>query len=789
MATPPFAILLKRYRQARGWTQDDLAHRAGISTRTVSDIERGLSRFPRHDTVQLLVDALDLSDSDNAQISTALHSTTVMTNRAITPSVPLVMTTFVGREQDLENACNCLLQPSTRLLTLVGSAGIGKTRLSLEVAERLIIKGYQVVFVKLANVLDESGMVHEIARALEVREDIHHTLTQQLENRLAQGELILILDNFEHLIAAKEQITAMLANHSQLRFLITSQISLKIPNEQTLTIGALPYPPIRQLPSMPELAQYPAIALFVECARAASSDFALTAANGATIARICAKMQGIPLAIEIAATQVRVLRPSEILSQISQQAGRGLLQMMLPRTAEGSRRQQSLDDAIAWSYHLLDARLQTLFRRICVFTGNFALDAVEQICNPQGTLGIDCVEGLMILVDHHLVQMLPEEKASDEPRFALLDVLRIYGMTVLVQRQEETITQRQHATYYCILLERLGSDFLDNNQAQTLQEVAREYENILAALNWARSRQDVVLGFRLTGSLWWYWEKCRTLSEGRDWLEGMLSLYQQGNQHVTPALLIRVLYGTAILMTMQGDYLQARQLGLICLQKSEEIDDQVKLAWAEGLLGTICKNLGERESAITYISRSLTRLRTISSTTSLTFALNNLSALLIEQGDLVQATELLEEALDLKRQQGDQRGIAVSLINLSELLKQQHNYVQALVAAREAGVLFDMLGDQFGLAMALNNQGEILLCINDIPAALAALHESLHLFQQNDNRVGCAMVHSSIGDAHEQDSNLVAAIAAWQFSLEHSIDGSYASHCKEKLQQYTSPIT
>ncbi len=459
-----------------------------------------------------------------------------------------------------------------------------------------------------------------------------------------------------------------------------------------------------------------------------------------TIAKICALLEGIPLAIELAAARVSVLAPRAILAQLSGVAHTGMLGWLRAAHPRSSSQQQTLRDALAWSYRLLEAREQIAFRRLSVFAAGWTIDAAIAICDPHGTMAMD---GMMAsLVGKSLV--LQDAAADGTERFRMHFVVRAYGAEVLEERKERLAVQRAIAEWYATLAERLEQELTGANQAESLQQMIREYDNIRAALQWTREHDAVATGLRIAGSLWWFWENRGYLTEGREWLEGMLSLWQQHLASIDDEIVSRVYYGASILAILQGDTDSGERFGVAALERM-----RAPAKRARGLLtlGNLAKRRGGDDEALDFYTRGLAILRELQDVKGLLVALNNLSTLWIERSDLAQGTALLEESLELKRAIGDRRGVAVSLMNLGEIVKMQRDFTRARAITQEGLEIFSELGDIQGTAFAYNNLGEIAVAAGEDADASAAYTQSLAYARKMEDRSGIASATLALGQA------------------------------------------
>jgi predicted ATPase/DNA-binding XRE family transcriptional regulator len=427
MTETSFGDLLRRHRIAAGLTQEALAERAGLSTRGISDLERGARELPRKDTLRLLLEALDLSAADRPAIIAAARRPPATAPRGAhadqLSGLPVPLTSLIGREADVAAVSALLTEPAVRLLTLTGPGGTGKTRLALAVAERLasaFLDG--VIFVPLASLGDSSLVASAMAHQLGVREAAGQTLAEALTAHLRDKRMLLVLDNFEHLRPAAPLVTELRAGCRSLKFLVTSRVRLRLSGEREVPVPPLALPSAGSALAPDELAIVPAVQLFVARAQDIKADFALTDENAPAVADICLRLDGLPLALELAAARVKILSPATLLVRLDR-----LLPLLTGGAQDLPDRQQTLRNTIAWSHDLLGEEERILFRRLGVFAGGWTLQAAEAVANDNG--GVDVFEGLTSLVDNSLVRQ--GDEAGDEPRFTMLETIREFALDQL----------------------------------------------------------------------------------------------------------------------------------------------------------------------------------------------------------------------------------------------------------------------------------------------------------------------------------------------------------------------
>ncbi len=721
VSTSHFGALLKQYRRAANLTQEALAEQAGISARSVSDLERGLSRAPHPDTIAFLAQALGLSGPERVAFLSAAHPqpTTALAVLDL-PPLPAVLSPLIAREREEAGIFHLLQRDAVRLLTLTGPAGVGKTRLALQVARTAEVSFVDgVVFISLAAIREPRLVLPTIAHTLGLQERGQHAL-QMLTTALRDRQLLLVLDNCEQVLGAADQLLELLAYCPALKVLATSRARWRVRGEQVFPLAPLPLPDLGAAFSPMELEQYGAVALFLQRVRALQPDFHLSAAQAPVVAELCVRLDGLPLAIELAAARFPLLPPQQLLERLVSATGPTALQVVAGRLADLPERHQSLREAIGWSYALLSEAEQRLFRRLCIFVGGAALEAVLAVCADKGEDESQLLERLESL----LAQSLLRRMAQDEMRFDLLETIREYGLEQLAAAGEESAMRSRHASYILALAERETQALIGPGQAKALAYLTREMDNLRAALRWLQEHDELEQGLLLASVLWRFWLRQGDLSEGRDWLESRLAQAEQSSG-VAALTRARACYGAGVLAAEQSDYARALALAGQCANLAEQLGEQQLQARALNLRGNVAKYQGEFGQAALYFEGSLALFRALQDHASVAMMLNNLATLAQERGDYVQARTLQEESLALKQSQGDQRGKAVALLNLGDMARDEGNATEARTRAEESLALFEQLGDEKGIALALNNLGEAAFLQGDYAQASALIEKSL----------------------------------------------------------------
>ncbi len=641
---------------------------------------------------------------------------------ALVNNIPAQRTGFVGREKEIAAAKELLLRPDVRLLTVTGPGGIGKTRLAVEVANG-IVDSFPggIHYVSLSPLGDPGLLAAAIAQSLGLRETGGQAPMEILRMNLQDSSrppMLLLLDNFEHLAKAAPTVAELLAMGPNLKILVTSRAALHLYGEHEFPVPPLALPDLKSMPAPEALSQYPAVALFLQRAVAAKPGFELNRENASAIAEICARLDGLPLAIELAAARVKVLSPSAMRTRLASR-----LQLLTGGARDLPERQQTLRAAIDWSYDLLSPAEQKLFRRLAVFVGGCTLESVEAVCDTKADLDLDLLDGMASMVDKSLLQQI--EQPTGESRFAMLETIREYAREKLTASSEEALTKRAHAAYCLVLAEEESAD--QNNAgaeaAERLVVLAPEHDNFRAALEWLTETGNADWGLRLGAALFRFWETREYFAEGRDRLNTLLNL--PGAAAPTKAR-ARALFAAGVLALEQRDY-----------------------AAADSLI---------RENA--QISRSLGDKQAVA------VSLNALGVIARDRGDLAPAHSLFEENILLWRELGDQKAVARSLSNLANVLKLQGDFARARSLYEECLLIFSGLEDKSGVAWSFNYQGDVACDQGDFGAAQNFYEKGLSIFREIGDRRGIAGALADLGNLAVAQNNYAAAHTLYRESLK-----------------------
>jgi predicted ATPase/transcriptional regulator with XRE-family HTH domain len=739
--TVSFGQWLKQRRKSLDLTQGGLASEVGCSIVTIRKIE-GDELRPSRQIAERLALALGIEPAE--QEAFVLFARSAGGNWQPAPiggrpedrpwhppaannRLPVPLTAVIGREREVTAGCALLRRPEVRLVTLSGPPGIGKTRLSLQTAEALAEEfDGEVYFVPLAPIFDAQLVLPAIAQEVGVRELGNQSLMASLRERFRGKQALLVLDNFEQVTAAAPVIAELLMSVTGLKVLVTSRELLHIYGEQEFPVPALALPDLHNLPPVEALALYPSIALFVQRAQAAKFGFELTAENGAAVAGICAWLDGLPLAIEMAAARVKWLAPAALLQRLSQR-----LSLLSDGPRNLTPRQQTLRGAIDWSYELLEEEERSLFSGVAVFRGGCTAEAVEAIVNGQLStancqLG-ECEGKLHALVDKSLLRY---EMARDgEGRFWMLETIREYGLERLAASGRESDTRQAHAAYFLALAEEGEQALMGAAQATWLERLEREHDNLRAALEWALANEaGVETAGRMGAALWRFWRLRGHISEGRRWLAQIIHRGQSGQDSV---LWAKVLFGAGSLASQTGETTAARTLFEQSLRLYRTLGDKPGIAQVlSGLGGVAFFDEGNPEEAARLFEESLALRREIGDRWAIAVSLNNLGVVAYNLGRFEEALGLHEESLAIRRELGDEWGVAQSLGNLGFTHyhlgdgRARPYFEQSLIMQRSLGV-------QMGVADALDGLGDVALAEGKAVEAAAYYAESLALAQES----------------------------------------------------------
>ena len=685
-----------------------------------------------------------------------------------TGNLPILPTPLVGREQMVEHICMLLCGPGVRLLTLTGTAGVGKTRLGIEVATKLT-KDFAdgVCFVPLVAVRSPELVIPTITRQLGVQEIRLQSIFEQVKVALQEKQILLVLDNFEQVVTAAAQVEELLMACSSLKVMVTSREVLHLQAEEVCVVSPLPLPDLNQVSGYETLVRYPAVELFTQRARAMLPAFEVTSTNARVVAEICVRLDGLPLALELAAIRVRLLPPHKLLARLSQR-----LQVL----------QQTLRSTIQWSYELLTPEEQRLFRRLSVFVGGFTVEGAETIMlqlsdDKMSSATVSALDRLESLLDKSLLQVGQEE---EEPRLTMLETIREYGLERLQESGEALLCQRAHALYYLTFALEAESHLRGGQQVLWWGRLEREQENLRAALTWSIEQGEGDLALGLCGALWRFWNQRGYWSEGRRWLEETLRLPQAQGKTVARA---NVLLGTAELTYRLGAGSPiARSYARECESIYRELGNKRGLALLLSGLGLALFVEEGIEAASPRLEESLALAREVGDRWVLAYALQNFGDVMSRHGNAKDAHSYLEESVRLYRELQDKQSLARRLLELgwvSPIAKAAELAQESLALARELGNGPDMARALYASAMIQAWQDPA----DHREQVVTLLEESLALFREQGDILYVGITFLTLGGIVLHQGNLVRAETCVQESLNFFkvVGGSYRMALAQRL--------
>jgi predicted ATPase len=651
---------------------------------------------------------------------------------------------LIDREREVALVRELLLREEVALVTLTGPGGVGKTRVAVQVATELASQFADgAAFVSLASLNTPELVVQTVAQALQVAEAPGQSIGERLLGYLRERQFLLVLDNVEQVVSAAPLATQALESAPRLTLLVTSREPLRLRTEQVVPIQPLALPDPRHLPDLETLAQVPSVALFLERARVVDSDFALTADNARAIVEICRRLDGLPLALELAAARLSLLGPEALLARMKHR---------LPVLTRGARdlpqRQQTLRNTLAWSYDLLEEREQHLFRQLAVFVGSFPLDAVESVWTDEESSTSssseegdnDVVELVAQLLDKSLIQ--PSDTEGAEPHFRMLETIREYALEQLVASGEEEAVKRRHADFYLRLAETAEPHLLHPERDEWLERLERAHDNLRAALTWSSSENGAArTGLRLAGALAWFWYQRGHLREGRAFLEALLAQSEQADSSTARG---KALAGASLLAWAQGDIGVAGQQAEESVSMFRALGDPYWLAGALVILGSIQVSQGKLEAARSSLEESRSLFQEQDLTSFGAFVVYHLGRAAFAKHDMVEAKTRYQQSLALFRQEGDRLGEAMALTALGVVAVAQGDAVAAQSLLNQSVPLMRATGDRRDLTQSLLTAGTVRLNQGDLQQAHNLFTESLRLWDSIGDQEDAAGIRRAL---------------------------------------------
>lgn len=657
-------------------------------------------------------------------------------------NLPAQPTPFIGRDTLIKTLKDLALSPDVRLLTLIGPGGTGKTRLSLQVAQELLDQFTDgVYFVPLADDNDMDQFVSRLAQQLTVRES-GRPLIEETKDFLRDRNLLLVLDNFEQLVSAAPVVAELLAAAPLLKIITSSRIALNLQAEHEFPVPPLELPQTSDV-TLEDLAGNESVRLFIERARNVAPDFALTKDNAPAIAEICRRLDGLPLALELAAARIKLLQPGAILARLDDS-----LKLLTGGARDLPARQQTLRNTLDWSHSLLDTREKTLFARLGIFVGRFSLDAAEAICNSDGSL--DILNGVESLLNNSLLRQ--EEDANGQTRFKMLETIREYALEQLDRNSELVPLKRAHAPFYINkVVSEIGFNIFSES-AMWLDWLETEHDNIRATLVWGQTTQEATkLVSRMIFFLTWFWARRGYYSEGCSWTEWLLSSPTASGKTRGRA---QALQSSAQFAEWQGDAKTALPQIEECLTIWQQLDYEPDMPLALMTLGNIHINMGNDEVAYPILKEARALFQKWDNVFFNTLILVTLGNVALGLGNPAEARDWLEEAYIMSRESGDKWMTSFALDNLGEVARVRGDYTKARGYYHESEALLRAAGEKGDLPRLVHNLGYIAMHEGDLEGAKAQFRESLLMFKESRHKRGIAECLAGLADLSARQGKL-----------------------------------
>jgi predicted ATPase/class 3 adenylate cyclase len=711
-------------------------------------------------------------------------------------NLPIQPTPLIGREREVVRARDLLQHPETRLLTLTGPGGVGKTRLGLQIAAEALREFPDgTFFVDLAPVISADLVIPSIAKTLSVQEVTNRPILDSLKEYLRDRQLLLALDNFEQVLPAAAQVAELLSTCPRLKALVTSRETLHLRGERQFPVTPLALPDRARVQPADQLRRYEAVRLFIQRAQAANPDFVVSDRNASAIAETCYRLDGLPLGIELAAARIKVFSPQALLARLEHR-----LAVLTSGPRDLPARQQTLRQAIDWSYDLLTPDEQMLFRRLAVFVGGCPLSAVEAVVHGGGPdASPNVINGMASLVDKSLLR---QEEQDGDLRFRMLETIREYALERLTVAEEADRFQRAHADYYLEFAERAESGLLGGwRQAEWLDRLKEDHDNLRAALSWLIRHGPADQGLRLAAALRRFWRSRGYLAEGREWTSAFLALPAARTPTAARAKALQAAGGFA---NQQGDYVQARAWFEESLNIYRELGNIHGIGWGLVSLGMLTRYEGDHVAARSLLEESLGLVKQAGDTEAMAAALGNLGVIARDLGDADLAESQLDQSLALWREIGDRVGIGWTLGGLAMVARATGKLDVARTRTDESLAIWRELGDRQNTANVLSTAARLARDQGDYALARARLAESLQVFNEIGDRRGIAFVLEGFAglaadEAQPLRGHCLAASAAalrriigagpppaWRADVERSLSGASRGLSPDTIEEATA---
>jgi predicted ATPase/DNA-binding CsgD family transcriptional regulator len=754
-------------------------------------VVKALAKNPRqrYERIQDFAQALEEAAGEGSPEQTLPRQT----QEVSFSNLPAPLTSLIGRDLEVSSVSALLQRPDARLVTLTGTGGIGKTRLGLAVAFKLqptFADG--VFFIPLASVIDPSMVISTIAHELGMNHgyaDRRHPVAEHLhylKTSLREKHCLLLLDNFEQVVNAASAIAEVLTSCPYVKILVTSREVLHIQGEYEFPVPPLALPEATSPLPVEELVHYPAIDLFLQRALAIKPDFEVTTATMQTILAICQRLDGLPLAIELAAARIKLFSPRALLQRMSHP-----LEILTGGPQNAPDRQMTLRNTIAWSYHLLNAVEQQLFRRISVFIDGCTLEAIEALYISYPDRSSLVLDGVTSLIDKSLLLQIGQ---GDEPRLMMLETIREYAVEMLSTSGEEQSIRLAHATYYVALAEESERELGGPRQAIWLERLEDEHDNLRAAMNWAlkqdgnNAERHIELALRLGGALRRFWQMHGHLDEGQTFLARALAATD--GVEVSLRARARALIAAGTLASIQNDYDRTETYCRQSLALFRELGDQQGTALSLYLLSVVPWMKGDSIAARSMTQEALGLFREMGDKERVAWSLSTLGLLDAQEGKYDSARTLYEESLAAHRELGDKRGIATSLLYLAQLLFVSQGDEAAVRSLLEESLsLFSDLGEKEGIANSYSLAGQLSLNRGDLAAARLQTEESILLYREMGHRKALAESLAILAQVRAAEGEQSAALSLYEESLAIARELNHSAliaSCLEGIAQVVS---
>ncbi|MFN8443452.1 MAG: helix-turn-helix domain-containing protein [Caldilineaceae bacterium] len=785
--TPSLGYWIRRRRKSLDFTQEQLAQQVGCAVATIKKIEAD-ARRPSRPMAERIADCLQIPVQERAaflkvaRAELSLHrvenqlswESTARVSPALNPqatqqpnNLPVSLNRLIGREKEIHQLQALLLRPDVRLVTMIGPGGIGKTRLALQVAHAMMDRTTaEIWFVNLASVQDPALVLSTIAQTLGANTPIQQSAFDRVAHYLQPRQAFLLLDNFEQVIDAAPQLSELLSVAPELKILVTSRAVLHLASEYEFDVLPLALPDMIDPANLPTLSQCESVQLLLDRAQAKGATLLLTPENAVDIAQVCLRLEGIPLALELAAARCKIFGPADLLRRLEHR-----LQFLTNGARDQPLRQQTLRATIEWSYQLLPLAERTLFARLSVFVGGFTLEAAEAICREFAGSSVDVAECLAFLLDQSLLRQSME--VAGERRFVMLETLREYAQEQALAHREDLLLYEQHAHYYSKLAEQAQPLLFSAQQQTWLQRLALEQGNFHAALQWRRTNHDCVQVAHLASNLCWFWIKHGDLHEEVHWADWALDEINQHAATVSTTERAKIVYAAALSADWTGKLARAHSLYEEYLRIEETPTSPFDYYDVLDSFAIILVCEGELQRALVLLERAVEWARLHSKNLLMADALAEMGSLLHLQGDYLRASQLLYESLALRQAEGIYTGIASAKGKLAVVVAESGDFTQAQLLLEEAIELASTLHDKQLIGGLLSKLGLIAQLQQHYDQAVVYQQRALVLFQEMGFQIYSALALVRLGNVALLQSELAQAQIHYQASLALSQQTGY----------------